>query len=47
VDGKSPVEYLTKDSQREVVRGVARTLLQQPVERLGDVKQAWRQGLRR
>ena len=47
VDGKSPVEYLTQDAQRQVVRGVARALLQQPVDRLGDVAQAWHQGLSR
>jgi len=45
VDGKSPVEYLTTDAQRQYVRGVARALLQQPVGRLGKVAQAWRQGL--
>jgi 5-methylthioribose kinase len=47
VDGKSPVEYLTQDAQRQMVRGVARALLQQPVDRLGDVVQAWHQGLSR
>jgi aminoglycoside phosphotransferase (APT) family kinase protein len=45
VDGKSPVEYLTADSQRDAVRRVARPLLQQPVARLGDISAAWRQGL--
>jgi aminoglycoside phosphotransferase (APT) family kinase protein len=45
VDGKSPVEYLTQDVQRQVVRGVARALLEQPVDRLGEVAQAWHQGL--
>jgi 5-methylthioribose kinase len=47
VDGKSPVEYLTQEMQRQLVRGIARALLQQPVGRLGEVAQAWRQGLRR
>jgi len=47
VDGKSPVEYLTQDTQRQMVRGVARALLRQPVERLGEVAQAWRQGISR
>jgi aminoglycoside phosphotransferase (APT) family kinase protein len=42
VDGKSPVEYLTQDSQRDAVRRVARALLQRPPERLGEVAQAWR-----
>lgn len=45
VDGKSPVEYLTADSQRDTVRRVARLLLQQPVARLGDISAAWRQEL--
>ena len=31
VDGKSPVEYLTTDGQRNPVRQVARALLAQPV----------------
>ena len=47
VDGKSPVEYLTQDAQRQLVRTVARALLQRPVQRLADVKQAWCQGLAR
>jgi 5-methylthioribose kinase len=47
VDGKSPVEYLTLDTQRQVVRGVARALLQQPVQRLGEVARAWQEGLSR
>ena len=47
VDGKSPVEYLTQDAQRQVVRGVARVLLERPVDRLGEVAQAWHQGLSR
>ncbi len=47
VDGKSPVEHLTQDAQRQVVRGVARALLGRPVDRLGEVAQAWHQGLSR
>jgi aminoglycoside phosphotransferase (APT) family kinase protein len=45
VDGKSPVEYLTADAQRDTVRRVARLLLQQPVACLADISAAWRQGL--
>ena len=47
VDGKSPVEYLTADTQRDLVRRVARPLLQQPVTRLADVSAAWRKELER
>lgn len=42
VDGKSPVEYLTLDTQRESVRRVARTLLATPAHRLTDIAHAWR-----
>ena len=45
VDGKSPVEYLAHETQRQLVRGVARRLLVQPVQRLGEVAQAWKQGI--
>lgn len=42
VDGKSPVEYLTLDSQREPVRRTARMLLATPVRRLTDIARVWR-----
>jgi aminoglycoside phosphotransferase (APT) family kinase protein len=45
VDGKSPVEYLTAEADKERVRQVARRLLERPVERLGAVRTAWRQQL--
>jgi len=41
VDGKSPVEYVTEDRQRAVVRDVARALLHRPAARLGEVSAAW------
>ncbi len=41
VDGKSPVEYLNSDTQRDTVRRVARRLLQQPVPQLQAVASAW------
>ncbi|HTI83249.1 MAG TPA: phosphotransferase [Acetobacteraceae bacterium] len=41
VDGKSPVEYVTSEPDKDRVRRTARGLLAQPVERLGDVRQAW------
>lgn len=42
VDGKSPVEYITEDIQRDAVRRVARCLLLDPPDRLADVAQAWK-----
>jgi aminoglycoside phosphotransferase (APT) family kinase protein len=45
VDGKSPVEYLTADTQRNAVRRTARALLTRPVSRLADVRTAWQQEL--
>lgn len=47
VDGKSPVEYLTAEAQRDAVRRVARALLLQPVARLTDVGAAWREEIER
>lgn len=41
VDGKSPVEYLTDESERERVRRVARRLLMKPVASLAEVRAAW------
>jgi len=46
VDGKSPVEYLTEDAQRDAVRRVAGALLRRPVERLEAVRAAWGEALR-
>ena len=41
VDGKSPVEYLTSDSERDAVRRCASPLVASPPRRLGDVANAW------
>lgn len=41
VDGKSPVEYLTDEAQRDTVRRAARALLQQPPSSLQDIQVAW------
>jgi aminoglycoside phosphotransferase (APT) family kinase protein len=41
VDGKSPVEYITIEKDRDRVRQVARALLLDPVDRLTDVRMAW------
>ena len=43
VDGKSPVEYVTKASDRDQVRKVARRLLFEPRDQLSDVASLWRQ----
>ena len=42
VDGKSPVEYITTEAERNRVRQVARGLLLGPVETLSDVRNAWK-----
>jgi aminoglycoside phosphotransferase (APT) family kinase protein len=47
VDGKSPVEYLDNEAQRDAVRRTAAGLLVQPVRRLADVSAAWREELER
>lgn len=41
IDGKSPVEYITNDSQREPVRRVARALLLEPVDTFARIREAW------
>jgi aminoglycoside phosphotransferase (APT) family kinase protein len=45
VDGKSPVEYVTADAERDRVRRVAKPLLQHPPERLEQVSAAWKKEL--
>jgi aminoglycoside phosphotransferase (APT) family kinase protein len=47
VDGKSPVEYVTAEEDRERVRACARPLLRAPRTRLAEVTEAWRQTLER
>jgi hypothetical protein len=42
VDGKSPVEYVTSESQKDQVRRVARALLADPPVRLAEVRLAWK-----
>ena len=41
VDGKSPVEYLTRESERAAVRRCATPLVAEPPRRLKDVVDAW------
>ncbi len=43
VDGKSPVEYLTEETQKARVRRVARALLASPPARLAEVRTAWQE----
>jgi aminoglycoside phosphotransferase (APT) family kinase protein len=43
VDGKSPVEYVTEERQKDVVRRCAAALLMAPVSTLSDVRSAWRE----
>ncbi len=45
VDGKSPVEYLTEEADKNKVRRVARALLATPVDRLDDVRATWAEEL--
>lgn len=41
VDGKSPVEYITAEPDKDRVRRVARAFLRTPPDRLDDIRQAW------
>ena len=41
VDGKSPVEYLTRESERAAVRAVATPLITDPPPRLANVADEW------
>jgi Ser/Thr protein kinase RdoA (MazF antagonist) len=41
VDGKSPVEYITTDAERDLVRAAAIPLLKHPPETLEAVRAAW------
>jgi hypothetical protein len=45
VDGKSPVEYVTAEKDKDRVRRVAAALLRDPVDRLADVAAAWKKEL--
>jgi 5-methylthioribose kinase len=46
VDGKSPVEYVTQEHQREHVRRVASTLLLKPASLLQEIAHAWAKELK-
>ena len=45
IDGKSPVEYVTNDDDRNRVRHCARPIIARPVARLADVLDAWNREL--
>ncbi len=45
IDGKSPVEYIAEVGDRNMVRRVARALLQAPQDRLDGILEAWRRAL--
>nr|WP_294523105.1 phosphotransferase [uncultured Rhodopila sp.] len=47
VDGKSPVEYITTDPDRERVRKVARRLLADQPDHLTDMARAWQEEIAR
>ncbi|MEX2615089.1 MAG: aminoglycoside phosphotransferase family protein [Alphaproteobacteria bacterium] len=47
IDGKSPVEYLTDEKDRNTVRNAARAMLYGPVESLGEIRACWREVLRK
>jgi aminoglycoside phosphotransferase (APT) family kinase protein len=46
IDGKSPVEYITEEADRDLVRRVARLLLAAPPASLRSVADTWRAALR-
>ena len=45
IDGKSPVEYITAETDKNLVRRVARRLLADPVARIAGVGDAWRDAM--
>jgi hypothetical protein len=46
VDGKSPVEYVTEEHQRDHIRRVASTLLIKPASSLREIAHAWAKDLK-
>jgi len=47
IDGKSPVEYITDEAEKERIRRLARLLLQSPASRLGEIRGAWTRDMAR
>jgi len=46
VDGKSPVEYLTAEADKDAVRRVAIPLIESPPHRLAEMRDAWARDLK-
>jgi aminoglycoside phosphotransferase (APT) family kinase protein len=46
VDGKSPVEYITLEAQKQLIRRFTKPLLLRPFDSLTEVQQAWRASLK-
>ena len=46
IDGKSPVDYVTQELDKERVRRISRPLIQKAPERLAVIRQAWAEELR-
>ena len=46
IDGKSPVEYVTEESHRDLVRATATPLILEPPRTLQDIRRAWSESLR-
>ena len=44
VDGKSPVEYLTDERDKDLVRTFAKERLSRPPNRLAEIRNAWVKG---
>ena len=41
IDGKSPVEYITEESDKDLVRGIAVPLIQREVGTLHEIRNQW------
>ena len=46
IDGKSPVDYITQEADKQRVRRISRPLIQKAPERLASIRQAWAKELR-
>ena len=46
IDGKSPVEYVTEESDRDLVRATALPLIAAPPSTLQEIRRAWSERLR-
>lgn len=45
VDGKSPVEYITTEAQKAHVRRISRHFIAEPADELGEISDAWCEGI--